>query len=65
MLETVKKTMADAPFISFGQYFIEYVFKVQDANIDNEVSFLLRNNSIDANFLDKLMNQEVKEGKYD
>ena len=58
MLETVKEAIHNAPCISFGRYFTKYVFRVQDENINNEVTFLLRNNSIDVNFFNKVMNKE-------
>lgn len=61
MLETVKETIKNAPCISFREYFTQYVFAVQDANIDDEVTFLLRNNSIDVNFLNTVMNIESEE----
>lgn len=61
MLETVKHAIQNAPCITFGQHFIEYVMRIQDKNIDDEVTFLFRNNSIDPLFLNKVMNIEMKE----
>lgn len=61
MLETIKTKINDSPFISFEQYFQNYVMKIQDTNIDNEVAFLMRNNSLTTVLLNKVMNSEVKE----
>lgn len=60
MLETVQKIIEEVPCISFESYFQEYVMKVQDASIDEEVSFLFRNNFPSANSMIKLINQEVE-----
>lgn len=59
MLETIKQSIKNAPFITFEQYFIEYVMQMQDTNIDNEVTFMLHNNSLTTKSLDKLINSEV------
>jgi len=58
MLETVKQTIIESPCISFGRYFTEYVLDIQDRNIDNEVTFLLRNNNIDINLFNRVMNKQ-------
>lgn len=58
MLETVKRCI-ESPCISFGRYFCQYVLKIHDMNIDNEVAFLLRNNSIDVNTFNRVMNMEA------
>ena len=59
MLETVKQMIKDTPYISFEQFFQNYVMKVQDESIDEEVSFLFRNNFPSANSMIKLINKEV------
>ena len=59
MLDTIKQTIKEVPFISFEEYFLRYVMKMQDDNIDNEVSFLLRNNFLSTLSLDRLINSEV------
>lgn len=64
MLETIKKAIEEVPFISFEEYFTNYVMAVQDVNIDNEVSFMLRNNSLTTLALDKLINNEVENDKF-
>ena len=58
MLETVKATIANSPFISFDQYFLQYVFEIQDKNIDNEISFLLRNNNMNIPTIMRMLNIE-------
>lgn len=60
MLEIVKQSIRNAPCISFRQYFTQYIFAIQDANIDNEITFLLRNNHIDYNFFNRVMSVEVE-----
>lgn len=42
--------------IDFNIYFIQYVHRMQDANIDAEVTFSLRNNTIDINMIDRIVN---------
>ena len=59
MLETVKQLINKSPFISFEQHFTQYVMDVQDANIDAEVTFLLRNNSVTCLLLNKVINQQL------
>lgn len=59
MLETVKK-LIDAPYISFENYFQQYVMEVQDESIKNEIEFLLRNNFPSANSMIKLINTEIE-----
>lgn len=59
MLETVKTTIKNVPFITFEEYFIQYVMYMQDANIDNEVTFVMRNNSLTPLAVDKLIHNEV------
>lgn len=59
MLETVKATIQNVPFISFEEHFTNYVMYMQDVNIDNEVTFLLRNNVLTPLAIDRLINGEV------
>lgn len=44
MLATVKSTISSVPYITFEQHFTKYVMDIQDTNIDEEMSFLLRHN---------------------
>lgn len=59
MLEKVKQ-LIDSPYISFDNYFQQYVMKVQDESIKNEIAFLLRNNFPSANSMMKLINKEIE-----
>lgn len=59
MLEKVKQ-LIDSPYISFDNYFQQYVMKVQDESIKNEISFLLRNNFPSSNSMMKLINKEIE-----
>ena len=38
MLNTIKTYIKETPDIPFDEYYQRYIFKVQDANIDAEVS---------------------------
>lgn len=60
MLETVK-SLIEKPCISFGEFFQQYVMYVQDKSIQQEISFLLKNNFLSANAMIALMNHELKE----
>lgn len=60
MLETILQTINNIPSISFEEYFTNYVMEIQDANIDSEVSFLLRNNFLASADIDKLMFNELR-----
>lgn len=60
MLETIKRTIKEVPFISFEEHFLLYLMQVQDDNIDNEVAFLLRNNLLSVMSVDKLIDSEVR-----
>lgn len=62
MFETVRQLIKE-PFISFEDYFQQYVMKVQDDVIDQEISFLLRNNFLSANAVMKLVNREIEDLK--
>ena len=59
MLDTVEFLIKNSPCISFRKYFIQYVFDVQDANIDSEVTFLLRNNRLNSVALNQLINSQL------
>lgn len=60
MLERIKH-MLDSPFITFDKYFQNYVMEVQDSSIDEEVSFLFRNNFPSANSMIRLINNQIKD----
>ena len=60
MLETIRSMIKNSPYITFEEYFQNYVMEVQDKSIDTEVSFLFRNNFPSANSMLKLINQEVE-----
>ena len=62
MLEEIRK-IVDAPFISFEQYFTNYVISVQDNNIDSEISFILRHNFLNVNSMIRLSSEIDKELK--
>lgn len=59
MLDTVK-SMIEKPCISFEQFYQNYIMKMQDASIDSEVTFLLRNNFPSSTSMMKLINKEIE-----
>ena len=59
MLDMVKQ-LIEKPCISFEQFYQNYVMKMQDISIDNEVTFLLRNNFPSSNSMLKLINKEIE-----
>lgn len=59
MLETVKSDISKGPFISFGQYFTQYVFDVQDQNIESEANTLFKYNHIDYKKLNEVIDDEM------
>lgn len=59
MLDSVKKMIAE-PFISFEQFYQNYIMSVQDKSIEIEISFLLRNNFPSVNSMIKLINREIE-----
>lgn len=61
MLETVKKTMKSLPDIEFSKFYTCYMMEVQDTDIDNEMSTLVRCNSLDTHVLGKLIALNYKE----
>ena len=61
MLEGIKAAISELPFISFEEYFQNYVMNVQDSNISYEVSFFIRNNFVDVLTLDKVISDLHRE----
>lgn len=58
MLETVKQTIENLPYIKFGDYFHQYVLSVQDMNIDAEIAFFVKHNFLNALAIDRLIDVE-------
>lgn len=48
ILKTIRNCIADLPCISFEQYFTQYVFDIQDMNIEEEVKFMITNNFLNT-----------------
>lgn len=57
MLEKIQE-MCKSPYIIFDQYFQDYVMRIQDDMIDNEIKFLLNNNFVNIKFLQQHLNTE-------
>lgn len=60
MLSTIKNYM-NKPFISYEEYFKEYVMRIQDENIFHEVSFVIKHNHLTPIGVDKLVDSVYKE----
>lgn len=58
MLETIKSYIqASANNVPFNQFYIEYVMRVQDENIERELYTMLHKNvDIDVMMMDRLIN---------
>ncbi len=46
MLKIVQSLVKDLKFKPFGQFYTEYIMKVQDSNIEHEVKQMLRKTDI-------------------
>lgn len=44
MLEIVKEYISNVSDMSFAEYYREYIYKVQEANIDREIEFMIKYN---------------------
>lgn len=61
MLETIKAEIAFQKYKpSFSDFYIDYMFKVQDENLSNEILYLFKRNKIDASNLCNLIEDEYK-----
>lgn len=56
---TTVRSILDSPFISFGQFYQNYVMNIQDNMIDNELASLYRNNSLSPINIIRLINNEL------
>ena len=57
---TTVRSILDSPFISFGQFYQQYIMTIQDTMIDSELTSLQRNNSLSSEALIKLINKELE-----
>lgn len=57
MLDSVTDYITDLPNITFQEYFVEYMMKVQDTNIDGELKQLLGGAISSLNRVDFNLNQ--------
>lgn len=62
-LKTIKTEISNLPYISFEEYFQTYIMKVQDSNIDNEMSFFINHNFMSYDILSSLITDSGKELK--
>ncbi len=55
MLETIKDYISSSPNVPFEKFYLEYMMRVQDENIEYEMSYMLLNNDINALILSKVI----------
>ena len=60
MLTTVKEFINNLPNISFEQFYISYIMKVQDDNIVSETKFLNANNLLDVGMIETTIMKEFE-----
>lgn len=62
MLNRVKSILSclESDTSTFEEYYRDYVIKVQDENIDNEMSFLLSNNDLTPMRMCKLADKSIE-----
>lgn len=60
MLETVRQYMANLPDVSFSDKFHAYVLYMHDVSASTEVEQLFRNNTLNINIIDKIIQKEVE-----
>ena len=61
MLETLRQKIEAARSVNFEEYFAQYVMSVQDRNIELELKYLLKHNSLKADSIGYLI-QNTYEG---
>ena len=55
MLGTVKSFISDLHDISFNLYFVNYIIRIQDEDLENEFRYLTSHNTISISKVDKLI----------
>lgn len=63
MLATVKADIAQEKLDTtpFGVFFNQYVMQVQDTNIDQELAYMLKNNVVSVDMIDRAIADAFKE----
>lgn len=64
MLEQVMSEIRRTPYISYTEFFAEYVMDVQDRQLEDEISFVLKNNELDVKSLHRLIDEDLYCTKY-
>lgn len=59
-LPTIQKELKK-PYIPFEEYFQNYVFEIQDRNINGEMKFFVQNNFMSPKTLAKIVEQTGKD----
>lgn len=60
-LETIKTDIQNLPYISFEEYYQDYVFRIQDSNIDDEMKFFINHNFLSPKNISKAIDYVRKE----
>lgn len=64
MLETVKKTIREQKNSSFDAYFRDFLCRVQDENMENEIHFLAKHNLLCALSMELLLQNAYERLRY-
>ena len=60
MLETIRKKIESVRELNFTGFFSEYVMSVQDRNIELEMKYLLKHNTLENKSVDYLIQNTYK-----
>ena len=61
MLETVKKTIRKRESRSFDERYIDYIISIQNKNIQLEMDYIRKHNTLDIMKLDKWVSGSLQE----
>lgn len=65
ILSSVRSKLKRLPDVSFQEFFTDYIIRVDNESINNEMNSLVRMNKLDVMGLDKLVNKYLMEVRND
>lgn len=60
MLATVKSFIDSISDMTFNEYYVHYILRVQDRDLENEINSLRRRNTLNIYVMDKLITTSCK-----
>lgn len=63
MFETIRQDMRNLGNKTFHEHFVEYVMRVQDSNIDRELSYMLSHNVVTVDLIDRAITNSIERFK--